>query len=110
MNPVLIGLITVVVGVAVFFAYHFLRSIKNTDVQKAAELRMSITRYRKYQKLYDEYFEIMIKYGASSTTAEKYFRDNVFPNIDNSNEWRRYQAYRETEQRERFMKEICGKR
>ena len=47
----------------------------------------------------------MLEHGANSQASEKKFLE-IFKQIDNPNEWRRYQAYREQKQRDEFMKEL----
>lgn len=81
-------------------------SLNDPDVQAASKLRMSITRYRKYQKLYDAHWDVMMKFGVNSSEAEKFFVKEVYPNIPNLNEWRRYEDYRGTLQRKEQEVEI----
>jgi len=79
--------------------------MKDPDVQIASDLRMSVKRYRHYQRLYDEYQSFMIEHGVHSQASEKKFAE-IFKQIDNPNEWRRYQTYREQKQRNEYMKEL----
>lgn len=88
------GLCAVVLVAILYWLFLTVKAMKDPDVQIASTLRMSITRYRHYQKLYDEYQEFMLKHGANSQASEKKFIE-IFKQIDNPNEWRRYQAYRE---------------
>lgn len=102
---ILYSICAVVVGVVVYWLYQTFKALKDPDVQIATDLRMSVKRYRHYQKLYDEYQEFMHTHGVHSAASEKKFRE-IFKQIDNPNEWRRYQAYREQMQRDEFMKEL----
>ncbi len=74
--------------------WHFFKALKDPDVNAAADLRMTISEYRLYQKLYDEYQEYMRIHGASSYDSEEFFRLQIFPRIKNPNKWRRYQKFR----------------
>lgn len=102
---ILYGLCAVVGGVVLYWLYQTFKALKDPDVQIATDLRMSVKRYRHYQMLYDEYQEFMLKHGVNSAASEKKFVE-IFKQIDNPNEWRRYQTYREQKQREEFMKDI----
>ena len=73
---------------------NWIKAMKDPDVQVASDLRMSIKRYRHYQRLYDEYHEFMLKHGIDSHASEEKFKE-IFKQIDNPNEWRRYQQYRQ---------------
>lgn len=75
------------------FVCSYLKSLKKPDVQAATKLRMSVIRYRKYRKLYDEHQKIMDKYGIESKESIEY-SISILPKIKNMNEWRRYQDYR----------------
>lgn len=79
--------------------------MKDPDVHIASNLRMSIKRYRLYQKLYDEYQEFILEHGIESQASEKKFVE-IFKQIDNPNEWRRYQAFREQKQRNEYLQQI----
>lgn len=81
-------------GLLLYWLYETLKALKDPDVQIASDLRMSIKRYRKYQRLYDAHWEIMMKCGSNSREAENFFAKEVYPNLPNLNEWRRYQEYR----------------
>lgn len=87
-------------GVFSLFAYflgtiitEWIKAMKDPDVQTASELRMSVKRYHKYQRLYDEYAEFMKIHGTHSRASEEKFAE-IFKQIDNPNEWRRYQEFR----------------
>ena len=90
----LYGICAVVAGAIIYWLYGTIKAIKDPDVQIAANLRMSINRYRHYQHLYDEYQSFMLEHGANSRASERKYRE-IFKQINNQNEWRRYQTYRE---------------
>lgn len=102
---ILYGIIVAVIGAILYWLYLTAKAMKDPDVQIASNLRMSIKSYRRYQRLYDEYQAFMLQHGSNSQASEKKFLE-LFKHIDNPNEWRRYQAYREQKQREEFFKEI----
>lgn len=102
---VLYGIVVVVVGIILYWLFMTLKAMRDPDVQIATDLRMSVKRYRHYQRLYDEYQEFILKYGVHSQASEKKFAE-IFKQIDNPNEWRRYQAYREQKQRNEYLHEI----
>lgn len=94
MEKILIGgLVGVVICFVAMLVYHMIRAAKDPDVQAASDLRMSVTRYRHYRKLYDEYQDFMRVHGIHSAASEKKFME-IFKQIENPNEWRRYQDYR----------------
>ncbi len=99
------GIGAVVVGIILYWLYLTAKALKDPDVQIATDLRLSIKKYRHYQRLYDEYEDFMLKHGANSQASEKKFIE-IFKQIDNPNEWRRYQAYREQKQRNEYLHEI----
>ena len=101
----LYGLCALAVGAILYWLYQTAKAMKDPDVHIASNLRMSIKRYRHYQRLYDEYDAFMLEHGADSQASEDKFLE-IFKQIDNPNEWRRYQAYREEKQREEFINEI----
>ena len=53
-----------------------------------------LCRYKQYKVWYDEHMRLMQKYGIFSKEAEQYFV-SFFRQIENPNEWRRYQKMRE---------------
>ncbi len=116
MTSILCGLGFVLAGAVLFWLYESIKSKKDPDVQAASNLRMSVNRFRKYQRLYDEFFDCMMKYGVHSSIAEKKFVE-IFKQIDNPNEWKRYQDYRGMLQRrerdeifkETFLQKSVGK-
>lgn len=102
---ILYGIGAVVAGVVFYWLFLTVKAMKDPDVLIASDLRMSIKRYRHYKRLYDEYHDYMLKHGANSRASEKKFVE-IFKQIDNPNEWRRYQAYREQKQRNESLHEI----
>lgn len=102
------GIVFVLIGGFVGFIYHTKKSVKDPDVQTASNLKMSLTSFRKYQKLYDDYQEFMATHGVNSSDSEKYYLKNIFPQIKNQNEWRRYQNFREQKAQEERLNEILN--
>lgn len=100
------GLGFVFVGFIGYWAYQTIKAMRDPDVQIATDLHMSIKRYRKYQRLYDAHWEVMMKYGTNSREAENFFAKEVYPNLPNPNEWRRYQYYRAMLQQQEIMAQI----
>ena len=99
-------------GVFSIFVYFLLASItyiikaaKDPDVQAASNLGMSITRFRHYQRLWDEYQEYMKEHGIYSRESEEKFKE-IYSQIKNPNEWRRYGQYREELQRKEMEETI----
>lgn len=88
------GVCWTVVGVIVVWLYFFFKALKDPDVQNAADSRMSIKRFKKYERLYNSYWDVMTKYGPNSPEADEYFDKQIWPQIDVPNEWRRYQYFR----------------
>lgn len=101
----LYGIGAVAVGLIFYWLFVTVKAMKDPDVHIASELRMSIKRYRHYQRLYDEYQDFMLKHGVNSHASEKKFAE-IFRQIDNPNEWRRYQSYREQKQKNEWLKEV----
>lgn len=101
----LYGIGAVVVGVIFYWLFLTAKAMRDPDVQIATDLRMSVKRYRHYQRLYDEYKDFMLQHGVNNQASEKKFIE-IFKQIDNPNEWRRYQAYREQKQRNEYLHEI----
>lgn len=99
------GLAAALITFIVLLVYNIIKAVKDPDVQAAADLRMSITRYRKYERLYNEYSEFMKEHGIHSAASEKKFRE-IFKQIDNPNEWRKYQNFRLHKQKEETLKEF----
>ena len=91
------GIFTVLAFAILTWLAYSIKATKDPDVQMAAQLKIPLTRYRHYQRLYDEYQEFMKKNGAKSRASEEKFNE-IFKQIDNPNEWRRYSAYREEKQ------------
>lgn len=90
---ILYGIFTVVLAVFIYWLYQTVKATNNPDVQIASSLRMSVKRYKNYQRLYDEYHDFMLKHGSNSAASEKKFVE-IFKQIDDPDEWCRYQEYR----------------
>lgn len=102
---ILYGIGTVVLGFVIYWIYMSVKALKDPDVQIATNLRMSVKRYRHYERLYNEYQQFIEKHGVHSAASESKFVE-IFKQIDNPNEWRRYQEYRGALQREEFLNKI----
>lgn len=83
----------VVVGI-LYFGWTVFKASKDPNVQTASTLRMTISRFKHYERLYDEYDEFMQKHGIDSHDSDEFFAKTIWPQISNPNEWRRYQQYR----------------
>lgn len=88
------GVCWTAVAIFIVWLYGFFKALKDPDVQNAADLKMSITRFKKYERLYNSYWNVMMKYGPNSQQADEYFTKHIWPKIDVPNEWRRYQNFR----------------
>lgn len=110
MSYIFWGLGFVAAGFIIGLVYNMVKASKDPDVQAASDLRMTIGNYRKYKRLYDAHWEIMMKYGANSSEAERFFAKEVYPNLPNLNEWRRYEDYRALLQQQEMMDQIRGYR
>jgi len=110
MKDLLFGIGAVILGVVIIVIYHWIKAMKDPDVQIATDLRMSVLRYRKYAKLYNDYWDVMMKYGTNATESNQYFAKAIFPELQklNMDEWRRYQAYREKLLQKQMMDEILN--
>lgn len=102
---ILFGILAVLAGVIIYWVYSAIKATKDPDVQNAAKLRMSVTSYRKYQAIYNEFQDFMLEHGYDSPATEKKFSE-LFKQIKNPNEWRRYQAFREEVQRNEILDAI----
>lgn len=94
MTSILTGIGVVIGGLLLYWLYETMKALKDPDVQIATDLHMSIKRYRKYERLYDAHQSVMMKFGVNSQEEESFFKKEVFPNLPNLNEWKRYQDYR----------------
>ena len=96
------GIFTVLAFAVLTWITYSIEALKDPDVQIASQLRIPIKRYRRYQRLFDEYQEFLLKNGSGTRASEEKFKE-IFEQIDNPNEWRRYSAYREEKQRKEFL-------
>lgn len=102
---ILYGIGALALGAIIYWLFLTFKAMKDPDVQIASDLRMSIQHYRHYQKLFDEYQDFMLKHGTESVASQRKFVE-IFKQIKNPNEWRRYSAYREQKQHQEHMEEI----
>ncbi len=87
------GVFSVLMYFLIFTFTQWVKAMKDPDVLAASDLRMSVKRYRVYQRIYDEYQAFIREHGADSPASARKFRE-LFKEIKNPNEWRRYQNYR----------------
>jgi len=87
------GVFTILVYFLLGLITYSIKAARDPDVKAASSLGMSITRFYKYQRLYDEYQDFMEKHGSLSRASEEKFSE-ILKQINNLNEWRRYQQYR----------------
>lgn len=104
MMNIIYGIGAVVVGIILYWLFLTAKAMRDPDVQIATDLRMSVKRYRHYQRLYDEYQDFILQHGANSQASERKFIE-IFKQIDNPNEWQRYQAYRKQKLRNEYLHE-----
>lgn len=89
----------------VCWIYNSIKAAKDPDVKAATNLRMTITRYNLYKKLYEEHQESMRIHGFNSKEANEKFME-IFKQIPNPNEWRRFCDYQGKLQRDEMQKEL----
>lgn len=94
MKGLFYGLVLVGIYFIASWLWHIFKAADNPDVKAASALQMSVTRYRYYQSLYDEFDQVIKEHGSSSPYIDEYFQKHIFPKIKNMNEWRRYQKFR----------------
>ncbi len=108
-KTILVYLFSALFAVTIYFVIYWIqesiKAAKDPDVQAASNLRMSITRFRLYQRLWDEYQEYMKVHGINSRESEEKFKE-IFKQIPNTNEWSRFGQYMEKKQREEMLNEI----
>lgn len=87
------GVFSVLMYFLIFTFTQWVKAMKDPDVLAASDLRMSVKRYRVYKRIYDEYQAFMREHGTDSPASERKFAE-LFKEVKNPNEWRRYQNYR----------------
>lgn len=105
MKSILGGIIAIFAGGIIWWIIETIKAIKDPDVQAASNLRMSISRYRLYKRLWDEYQEYMKVHGINSKESEEKFKE-IFKQVPNPNEWRRFGQYMEEKQRKEMMEKF----
>lgn len=110
MIGILYGFGAVLFAILVSIVYHWVKAMRDPDVQIATDLRMSVLRYREYERLYNDHWDVMMKYGPNSKEGEHYFAKVVFPELQklNMDEWHRYQSYREELLQKQMLDKIMG--
>ena len=101
------GLFALLAYLLIGWLVETIKAFKDPDVQAASSLGMSIMKYRHYQKLFDEYQEFMKEHGVNSRASEEKFNE-IWKQIDNPNEWRRYSKYREELSRKELLESAYG--
>lgn len=99
------GLFFVIINFVIYWIQESIKAVKDPDVQAASDLRMSISRFRLYKRLWDEYQEYMEVHGTNSKESNEKFKE-IFKQIPNPNEWRRFGDYMVAKQQEEMMNEI----
>lgn len=79
--------------------WQIIKAAKDPDVQIASDLKMPITRYRKYKEVYDEIQAIYREagpegIGKANDKVDKIIAEKLLKTNLNMNEWRRYSNYR----------------
>lgn len=105
MKSILGGILAILAGGIIWWIIETIKAIKDPDVQAASNLRMSISRYRLYKRLWDEYQEYMKVHGINSKESEEKFKE-IFKQVPNPNEWRRFGQYMEEKQMKEMMDEF----
>lgn len=100
-----VGVFSVLIYFVMFVFTQWVKAMKDPDVLVASDLRMSVKRYRVYQRIYDEYQAFMKDHGIDSPASERKFQE-LFKEVKNPNEWRRYQQYRFDLSRKERLKEL----
>lgn len=103
-RSILGGLIFIVIMAILTVVSNIIKAFKDPDVLAASELKMDVRKYKQYREWYDEHQRLMGTYGIDSKEEQEYFR-NFFKQIQNPNEWRRYQDYRFKKSREQWRNE-----
>ena len=93
LKGILWGLGAVLVYFIISWIIASIKATKDPDVKIATALGIPILRYRKYKEWYDEHERLMKQYGIESKEANEYF-SSFIDQIQNKNEWRRYQNFR----------------
>ncbi len=99
------ALFAVIIYFVIYWIQESIKSTKDPDMQAASNLKMSITRFRLYQRLWNEHQEYMKVHGINSRESEEKFKE-IFKQIPNQNEWKRFGQYMEKKQREEMLNEI----
>ena len=88
-----------------YWLYCFIKATKDPEVLEASDLRMTITRYRKYKEANNRIQEIYRTHGTNSAQANKEV-DLIISGLPNMNEWRRFMDYQLRKQHDEMQKMI----
>lgn len=97
------GLSALLVYVLLSITTNIVKSLKAPEVQEASELRMTITRYKKYKQMWNEIQTIYSEEGINSKTERKVY--DIIKQAPDMNEWRRFGDYQEKEGKEQWKKQ-----
>ena len=95
------------VGALIFayWLYCFIKATKDPEVIEASDLRMTITRYRKYKEAKNRIQEIYRTHGVNSPQANEYV-DRIISELPNMNEWRKFMDYQLKKKQDETRKRI----
>jgi hypothetical protein len=85
---------SILIAIALCILPFIVKAFFDPEAKTASDLRMTITRFHLYQRLYDEYQDFLREHDANSKEAYDKFKE-LFKQVPNPNEWRRYSKYRE---------------
>ena len=105
LRSIFCGVFSILVYFLLALITYSIKATKDPDVQAASNLGMSITRFHLYQRIFDEYQDFLCEHDAESKEAYDKFKE-LFKQIPNPNEWRRYSKYREELERKRLYEEL----
>ena len=99
------GVFAILVYCLLYIIVNSIKACRDPDVRAASSLGMTVARFHHYQRLFDEYQDFMEKHGSESRESEEKFKE-IFKQIKNPNEWRRYSKYRENKQNKEIKEMI----
>lgn len=88
------GLFTVIIYLAMWWISEAIKAGKDPDVQESSKLHMSVSNFRRYKQIWERYQEFIALRDTQPTEADDAFKD-VFSQIRNLEEWRRFGEYME---------------
>lgn len=100
-----LGFLFVGAFILIYWLYSFIKATKDPEVLEASDLRITITRYRKYKEANKKIQEIYRTHGTNSDHANKEV-DRIISGLPNMNEWRRFMDYQLRKQHDEMQKMI----